>query len=730
MPVLRGEDFLVAPEQRVGSEADVVFGDAVEMQRAVLAVQGEHAQARREAFGFALPVEDERGRKDDQRRPVEASAFLFEQQVGQRLRRFAEPHVVGEDAGEAVPAQVLQPVDAFLLVGAQFEREAGRRRRPFRRARAGEGGGEALHGVQPFAAPGAAVDDAGEALGVEFRDAQLAVGGQRVEEVDQGARQRLEAPGRDGEAPVLGVAEDDAFLVVDVGQVAGVEPARIALEEGVEQGRQFDALAFDLDAERDVEPRVAVLGQRADVEVPFARLLQVVPEVAGEVDLPAAFAQARREFAEEARPGVFALQAEQALGGGAAVEVQGVARRRGEAEELQFGEVLLLFGAAPLDAHRFAVGQGGEFGAVVRGDGDAGVVEVDQRVVVGDLPVACRVLAMRGEAPEVGGAQAQDGNRRGFDLADGASALAARRGQVRRGFAQHFGDHGDVDRRQRGQGEQAREHARRRVAVQDAGLSEAGVDVPGRLGRGDVRGGRVGQQAGAQQLAFVALPVEDGRALGRRGERLVGGVGAVGGVAEVGAAGGDDVRQEFGAVPAGQGDVAVQAVAAGHAQDEAEDVEVDLVDELRRRDERPFEVVPHGGGGVAPVVGVDAAFQQVQVQALVPGVGGDDVVDRLRRADAGPGFRARLPAGGRAQGLGPLHDFRVDARRLVAFAQRHQHDRGGVLAGVAHRARAGRLDQPALADLGEHRGVGDEADVDLVRLRDAALHRGLDAAGL
>ena len=118
------------------------------------------------------------------------------------------------------------------------------------------------------------------------------------------------------------------------------------------------------------------------------------------------------------------------------------------------------------------------------------------------------------------------------------------------------------------------------------------------------------------------------------------------------------------------------------------------------------------------------------MQAVVPGVGCDDVVDGLRRPGAVAGLRARLAAGGRAQGLGPLHDFRVDARRLVAFAQRHQHDRGGVLAGVAHRARAVRFDQPALADLGEHRGVGDEADVDLIGLRGAALDDGLDAVGL
>jgi len=56
--------------------------------------------------------------------PAEPTRVFFDQQVGQHLRGFAEPHVVGEDAGELVLAQVLQPREAVQLVGAQREAEA------------------------------------------------------------------------------------------------------------------------------------------------------------------------------------------------------------------------------------------------------------------------------------------------------------------------------------------------------------------------------------------------------------------------------------------------------------------------------------------------------------------------------------------------------------------------------------------------------------------------------
>jgi hypothetical protein len=66
------------------------------------------------ACGLVLPVEDQRGRQDDQGGFVEAAGFLFQQQMGQRLGRFAEAHVVGQDAGQVLFAQELQPGQTLL----------------------------------------------------------------------------------------------------------------------------------------------------------------------------------------------------------------------------------------------------------------------------------------------------------------------------------------------------------------------------------------------------------------------------------------------------------------------------------------------------------------------------------------------------------------------------------------------------------------------------------------
>jgi len=53
--------------------------------------------------------------------------------VRDRLQRLAQPHVVGEHAAESEPAELLEPGQAPLLVGAERRREAGepdpRRRR-------------------------------------------------------------------------------------------------------------------------------------------------------------------------------------------------------------------------------------------------------------------------------------------------------------------------------------------------------------------------------------------------------------------------------------------------------------------------------------------------------------------------------------------------------------------------------------------------------------------------
>jgi hypothetical protein len=55
----------------------------------------------------------------------QAAGVLFDLDVGQRLQGFAQAHVVGQNAGQPMGAQKLQPVQALLLVGAQAGLHAG-----------------------------------------------------------------------------------------------------------------------------------------------------------------------------------------------------------------------------------------------------------------------------------------------------------------------------------------------------------------------------------------------------------------------------------------------------------------------------------------------------------------------------------------------------------------------------------------------------------------------------
>ena len=50
--------------------------------------------------------------------------MLFHEQVGQHLCGLAQAHVVGQDAGQVVFAQVLQPGHAMQLVRAQLQLQA------------------------------------------------------------------------------------------------------------------------------------------------------------------------------------------------------------------------------------------------------------------------------------------------------------------------------------------------------------------------------------------------------------------------------------------------------------------------------------------------------------------------------------------------------------------------------------------------------------------------------
>ncbi|MNL21589.1 hypothetical protein D3C87_1428870 [compost metagenome] len=112
----------VAPQQRVARDHHVRRGDLLEQVAAPRAVQDQALEVGREARELLLPVEDDRGGRDQQRRPL-VPGCLLAQQEGDRLDRLAQAHVVGEDAVEAVVGQEAQVIEAPALVLAQLADE-------------------------------------------------------------------------------------------------------------------------------------------------------------------------------------------------------------------------------------------------------------------------------------------------------------------------------------------------------------------------------------------------------------------------------------------------------------------------------------------------------------------------------------------------------------------------------------------------------------------------------
>ena len=72
-------------------------------------------------FGdFSLPVCHERCRYDDKRLRFTEFAVVFKlQQCGDHLKRFAQPHVIGNQGADAEPQIFHQPCKAARLIGTQ-----------------------------------------------------------------------------------------------------------------------------------------------------------------------------------------------------------------------------------------------------------------------------------------------------------------------------------------------------------------------------------------------------------------------------------------------------------------------------------------------------------------------------------------------------------------------------------------------------------------------------------
>ena len=116
----------IGAERAVGGDDQVVLGERLAQGVAARAGVVEHAEPGRELGGLLDPVEDQRARHDRQRRSLGLAAGSPPLEQGQDLDRLAQTHVVGEDAAEAEPLEVIEPAQPLALIGPQLAVEAGR----------------------------------------------------------------------------------------------------------------------------------------------------------------------------------------------------------------------------------------------------------------------------------------------------------------------------------------------------------------------------------------------------------------------------------------------------------------------------------------------------------------------------------------------------------------------------------------------------------------------------
>mmetsp|Transcript_21087 Transcript_21087/g.81836 ORF Transcript_21087/g.81836 Transcript_21087/m.81836 type:complete len:573 (+) Transcript_21087:990-2708(+) len=352
MPGPGGQGAQVAPGQLVGRQHQVGIGHR--LGGAVGAVPGHELQPRCDPCGLMLPVEEQRGRHDDQGRTVQPPRLLLDPDMGQGLGRLAQAHVVGQDAGQPLLAQMLQPGQAVQLIGPQRQAQAGGLSEGLRRPRRQEALAEGAQAGVAVDLPAAArvVFDRAQAFGVPGvqpqRLALVELGG--LEQVQQGQHHGLQGRGQRVIAPPPGRAQRDEGVILDRADGDRIEPALVAAQQIGQQGRQVQALAVHLHAQAR-EPGAAASLQAqaghttvgrarvslglAHIEGPAADELAVVGEARLGRDPPALGLQLGHALGMEIAEEVLLHQGPQglaeALGAAAPLQHPGVERQQAQA---------------------------------------------------------------------------------------------------------------------------------------------------------------------------------------------------------------------------------------------------------------------------------------------------------------------------------------------------------------------------------------------------------------
>ena len=97
MVMLLDQMRLITRQQRIGREDNVIIRKRTKMLGAFLPMQGQHLQRRGKLFGFAAPVMHQRRRCNNQHRTIQTPCLFFSQHMRQRLRCFAQAHIIGQN---------------------------------------------------------------------------------------------------------------------------------------------------------------------------------------------------------------------------------------------------------------------------------------------------------------------------------------------------------------------------------------------------------------------------------------------------------------------------------------------------------------------------------------------------------------------------------------------------------------------------------------------------------
>ena len=256
MPMLSEQFFFVAGEQGVGRQYQIEVSKSLGPLMTQQAVRDHHFQARCESRRFRVPGAHHAGGRDYECREIKPSRCFFGREVCECLHGLAETHVVGEDAGQFVFTQKLQPREALLLVWAQGGVKIGWRRHRRDAIETCEACTELAHA---FAAQPAQIQYTihfRQSRRIERREPDAPARWLAQIKLEQRGQQRLQTRQRQRGTSAIAQRHDDFRFVRHRLQRGRTPLRRRGLNQAHQNRDQADPRALYVDANFQIEPLV------------------------------------------------------------------------------------------------------------------------------------------------------------------------------------------------------------------------------------------------------------------------------------------------------------------------------------------------------------------------------------------------------------------------------------------------------------------------------------------